>query len=300
MLGGAADVAQEGVVPGAADIAELELADRWILSRYNRCAMDVTMALEEYDLGVAAGRIYEFLWDEFCDWYIEIIKLRLYGKKTEKSRQAALKVMTRTLRGTLALLHPFMPYITEELWRHLPHEGETIMLSPWESGDASFLHEETEETMALMMETVKAARNLRSQFHIAPGKKADFTLYAADDKTAQMLEGCQEYIAILATAGKVEMGAAEGERPRQAASAVVRGVEVYMPLAGLVDVEAEKTRLRKDSEKVEAEIRGLEGKLATEGFRSKAPAEVITKEEEKLADARYRLQALKAMMEKFE
>jgi valyl-tRNA synthetase len=192
-----------------------------------------------------------------------------------------------------------MPFITEELWQHLPHEGESIMLSQWEAGDAGLLHEEAEEAMALMMDTVKAARNLRSQFHIAPGRKADFVLYAADEKAGHMLESCLEYIAILTTADNVGMGVAADGKPRQAASAVVTGAEVYMPLAVLVDMGAERARLLKDSDKAKGEIEGLERKLANEGFRAKAPAEVIAKEEEKLADARYRLQALEAMMEKF-
>ena len=282
---------------GAGDGAEeLELADRWILSRYNRCAMDVTKALEEYDLGAAASRIYEFLWDEFCDWYIELIKPRLYGRKSEASRRAAQRVMTETLRGTLSLLHPFMPFITEELWRHLPHEGESLMLSPWEAGDGSLLDGEAEEAMNLMMETVKAARNLRSQYRVPPGKKADFVLYPGDSGAGKILESCLTYIALLTTAEKVELGASDAAKPRPAGSAVVAGAEVYMPLAGLVDMQAERARLSKERDKAAGEIRGLESKLANEGFRAKAPGEVIAKEEEKLAEARYRLQALEKIL----
>ena len=281
-----------------AEAYPLELADIWIRSRYHRCAIAVTEALEAYDIGAAAGRIYEFLWDELCDWYIELIKPRLYGKKSEESMRAARLVLRDTLRGTLTLLHPFMPFLTEELWQHLPHEGETIMLSPWEEGDERCLDPQAEETMALMMETVRAARNLRSQFSIPPGKKADLVLYAGDSDAASKLEECLEYITILATAEKVEIGDTRGEKPRQAVSAVVTGAEIYMPLAGLVDMQAEKARLQKEGDKTRAEIRGLEGKLANDGFRAKAPAEVIAKEEERLADARYRLQALDAMMEK--
>jgi len=273
-----------------------ELADQWILSRYNRCAIGVTKALEEYDIGVAAGRIYEFLWDELCDWYIELIKPRLYGKKTPESARGARVALAYVLRGTLSLLHPFMPFITEELWQHLPHEGESLMLSDWEEGDPAYLHEEAEETMAQMMEVVRAARNLRSQFSIPPGKKADLVLYGASREAEKTLRVCHEYIALLATAGEVIMGGVE--KPGQSASAVVSGVEIYMPLTGLIDMQAEKARLDKEGEKVVSEIRGLENKLANEGFRAKAPAEVISKEEEKLADARYRLKALEAMKEK--
>jgi valyl-tRNA synthetase len=288
----------QGLPGDAASAPAFELADRWILSRYNRCAMDVTKDLEEYDIGVAAGRIYEFLWDELCDWYIEMIKPRLYGRKTPESRRGAQIVLRDTLRGTLELLHPFMPFITEELWQHLPHEGASIMLSPWYEGDAGQLDERAEKAMGLMMETVKSARNLRSQFSVPPGKKADLLLFAGDGEAEGMLDHCREYIAILAAADRVEIGGAAGEKPRQAASAVVPGVEIYMPLAGLIDTEAEKARLDKEGDKVRGEIRGIEAKLANEGFLAKAPAEVIAKEEEKLADARYRLQALDAMKEK--
>ncbi|MCL2121390.1 MAG: valine--tRNA ligase [Clostridiales bacterium] len=277
-----------------------ELADRWIRSRYSRCAIDVTKALEEYDIGVAAGRIYEFLWDELCDWYIELIKPRLYGRTTEADQSAARHTLTEMLRGTLSLLHPFMPFLTEELWQHLPHEGESLMLSPWEEGDERLIHPEAEETMALIMDVVKAARNLRSQFSIPPGKQANLILYAADSRAARMLQAGLGYIALLAAADQVEIGTAEAEKPRQAASAVVTGAEIYLPLEGLIDREAEKKRLAKESDKVTKEIHALETKLANEGFRSKAPAEVIAKEEEKLADARYRLQALEAIKEKIE
>ncbi|MCL2166320.1 MAG: valine--tRNA ligase [Clostridiales bacterium] len=277
-----------------------ELADRWIRSRYNRCAIDVTKALEEYDIGVAAGRIYEFLWDELCDWYIELIKPRLYGRTTEADQSAARHTLTETLRGTLSLLHPFMPFLTEELWQHLPHEGESLMLSPWEEGDERLIHPEAEETMALIMDVVKAVRNVRSQFSIPPGKQADLVIYAADSRAAQMLQAGKGYIALLAAADQVEIGEASAEKPRQAASAVVTGAEIYLPLEGLIDRQAEINRLAKEGDKVLKEIQALETKLANEGFRSKAPAEVIAKEEEKLADARYRLQALAAIKEKIE
>ena len=281
-----------------ADTAGFELADRWIRSRYHRCAADVTKALEEYDVGAAAGRIYGFLWDELCDWYIELVKPRLYGKKTPESKGCAQAVLLEVLRGTLSLLHPFMPFITEELWQHLPHAGETVMLAPWEAGDERSLHEEAEETMALMMETVKSARNLRSQFSVPPGKKADLAIYAADGRAEEKLRDCLEYIALLAVAGKVGLYGINEEKPGQAASAVVAGAEIYMPLAGLIDMGAEKARLQKEGDKVKTEIRGLESKLGNKGFLDKAPPEVVAKEEDRLADARFRLQALESIMEK--
>ncbi|MDR1193086.1 MAG: valine--tRNA ligase [Peptococcaceae bacterium] len=275
---------------------QLALADRWITSRFHRCALEVTASLEAYDLGAAAQRVYEFLWDELCDWYIELIKPRLYGKETPASRALAQRTLTETLRGTLSLLHPFMPFITEELWQHLPHEGETIMLTPWPAGDPALLDEKAEAAMGLVMETVKAARNLRSQFNIGPGKKADLILLTDDPGIAGDLAICQGYIAHLAAAGHITLGDSRRERPRQAATAVVSGVEIFLPLAGLVDMAAEAARLKKEAEKIKGETRALEGKLANGAFLAKAPAEVIAKEEAKLADARYRLAALEARL----
>ncbi len=291
-----ADYADYDESAGGADLAEPDLADRWIISRYNRTALEVTQALEEYDLGVAAQRIYEFLWDEFCDWYIELIKPRLYGKESAASRRRAQKTLAETLRGTLSLLHPFMPFITEELWQYLPHQGETIMLTPWAEGDKALLDEAAEEAMALVMETVKAVRNLRSQFNVGPGKKADLIMLAGDDETKALLASCRSYLTNLASAENITLGDLSNEKPGQAVTALVRGIEIYLPLAGLVDMQAEKARLQKEGDKVKGEIKALEGKLGNEGFRAKAPAEVIAKEEEKLADARYRLQALEARL----
>lgn len=283
----------------SAPAAEANLADRWIISRYNRCALEVTKALEEYDMGLAASRIYEFLWDELCDWYIEIIKPRLYGRETPESRRRAQKTLAETLNGTLTLLHPFMPFITEELWQHLPHRGESIMLAPWPAGDAAKLDEGAEEALSLVMEVVKACRNLRTQVNVGPGKKAALVLLSDSETSQATLEACRGYMMSLATAENITIGPAGGEKPRQAVTAVVRGVEVYLPLAGLVDMDKERQRLEKEIQKVQGEISGTEKKLSNEGFRAKAPAEVIAKEEAKLLDARYRLQALQARLAVF-
>ncbi len=283
----------------AGTLAGPDLADRWIVSRYNRCALEVTGALEEYDMGLAAQRIYEFLWDELCDWYIEIIKPRLYGRETPESRRRAQKTLAETLADTLVLLHPFMPFITEELWQHLPHQGESIMLAPWPSGDPALLDQGAEEALALVMDVVKAARNLRTQVNVGPGKKAALILLSEAGSSQKILEDCRGYIANLATAEEITVGHTDKDKPHQAVTAVVRGVEVYLPLAGLVDMEKERQRLGKEIQKVRGEIGGLEKKLANEGFRAKAPAEVIAKEEAKLEDARYRLQALGTRLEVF-
>ena len=161
--------------------AAYTLADRWIRSRFNRTVEEVTRHLERYDLGEAARVIYEFIWNEFCDWYIEIVKPRLYGKENPESRKTAQKVLADTLRGTMELLHPFMPFITEEIWQHLPHQGKTVMLAPWPKADAAEMDEAAEAEMAVIMEAIKALRNLRSEMNVAPGKKAEAILMAQNE-----------------------------------------------------------------------------------------------------------------------
>lgn len=280
-------------------LGDMTLADRWIQSRFNRCALEVTANLEQYDMGTAAQRIYEFLWDELCDWYIEMIKPRLYGRETPESRRRAQQTLADTLRGTLELLHPFMPFISEEVWQHLPHAGESIMLAPWPSGDNTQIDPAAEEAMELIMEVVKAARNLRSEVNVGPGKKADLVLLTEQDSVADALRLGQEYMMGLASSQNITIGHTGVDKPEQAVTAVVRGVEVYLPLAGLVDMEKERQRLHKEESKVQGEIMGLEKKLGNEGFRAKAPEDVIAKEEAKLADARYRLSALQERLKVF-
>ena len=162
---------------------EYELADRWIISRYQQAAREVTRNLERYDLGEAARVIYEFIWNEFCDWYIEMVKPRLYGKESAISRKTAQFVLATTLRQTMELLHPFMPFITEEIWQHLPHQGETIMRSAWNSGEESLIDEEAEREMNTISDVIKAIRNLRSEMNVPPGKKAEAILLAQDQET---------------------------------------------------------------------------------------------------------------------
>jgi valyl-tRNA synthetase len=278
---------------------EPSLADRWIRSRFTRCAQEVTAALEQYDMGAAAFRVYEFLWDELCDWYIEMIKPRLYGRETPGSRRRAQETLAATLRQTLELLHPFMPFITEELWQHFPGTGESIMLAPWPQADEAELDDVSEAEMALLMEVTKAARNLRSEVNVGPGKKADLVLLTDNEETKRMLEAGRDYLLGLASLQGLTIADTKSEKPAQAVTAVVRDIEVYLPLSGLIDLEKERQRLQKDAAKVEQEINAIAKKLANPGFTGKAPAEVIAKEEAKLADAQYRFKALQERLAAF-
>ncbi len=271
---------------------EYTLADRWIRSRFNRAAQEVTRNMERYDLGEAGRVLYEFIWDEFCDWYIELIKPRLYGKETEKSKITAQYVLAKTLRQTMELLHPFMPFITEEIWQLLPHQGETIMLSQWPQGKEEELSEKIEQQMSTIMEVIKAVRNLRSEMNVAPGKKAELILMAQAPEIKAVLEAGEQYINNLGSVSQLTIRESSTEKPEQAVTAIVSGVEVYLPLRDLIDITKELERLEKENTNLDKEISRLEKKLSNQGFISKAPQEVVEKEKLKLQDYQAKKEAV--------
>ena len=226
------------------DLAELELslADQWILSRYSFAVTEVTRFLEKYDIGEGARVIYDFIWSELCDWYIEIIKPRLYGRYGEESRLAAQHVLWYVLKNTLQLLHPYMPFITEEIWQHLPHEGESIMVAawpqPWQERDI-----EIEKTMGVVMNVITEIRTIRSEKQVQPGRRIKAIIQADAEKLA-LLKNAEDYIVSLAGLEELVIEA-PGTKPEQSVSAVTDGIEIFLPLAGLVDLE-EKKRLEKN------------------------------------------------------
>ena len=267
-----------GFVPKAADYT---LADRWIMSRYARTSIIVTENLEKFELGEAARGLYEFIWGEFCDWYIELVKPRLYEEEGD-SRRTAQYVLGYVLERTLRLLHPFMPFITEEIWQHIPHEGKSVMTAPWPTGEDVWLNEADEAAMAAIMEVIKAVRNMRAEVNAAPGKKSEAILHVSDAAQQAVFAANDGYLRALADAEPVTILSATAKKPENAMTAVAGGVEIYLPLKGLIDVEKETARLAKDLEGLTKEIARTEGKLANEKFVAKAPAEVVAKEREKL------------------
>ena len=273
----------EDFAPLAESEREYTLADRWIISRFNTTAAEVTAYLDKYELGEAARTLYDFIWNEFCDWYVEMVKPRLYGKETPLSRQSAQNVIAEVLSQTMALLHPFMPFITEEIWQHLPHEGETIMLSAWPESKSQLIDAEIEKQMEIAMEVIRAIRNIRSEMNVPLGKKAPAIISANSAYAYALLEETKAYISNLATVDELTLTEALAEKPSQAATAVVSGIEIYLPLKGLIDMDKEIARLEKEVEKTNQEIARIQGKLSNEGFIAKAPAAVIDKEKEKLA-----------------
>ncbi len=271
---------------------EPELADRWISSRLNRTAQEVTRNMERYDLGEAGRLLYEFIWNELCDWYIEIVKPRLYGKESIESKKTAQYYLACALRTAMELLHPFMPFITEEIWQKLPHQGETVMLATWPQGNEKEADDTVEEQMTVIMDVIRGIRNLRSEMQVPPGKKAEVVLMAQNEKVMETLRSGKEYICNLAAVSEPTMLTTANGKPEQAVAAIVSGVEVYLLLKGLVDIEKETGRLKKELDNLNKEIKRLEGKLNNQGFIAKAPQEVVEKEKAKLGDYRMKKEAV--------
>jgi valyl-tRNA synthetase len=284
----------EGAVPGVED---LTLEDRWILTQYNRTIEKVTADFATYELGEAAQSIYEFTWNYFCDWYIEMVKPRLYGKVSEKSRQAAQYVLNKVLTGTMALLHPFMPFITEEIWQHLPHEGDSIMISKWPEAEEKEIYESSIEDMECLMQSVRAVRNIRAEMNVDEHKKAPVVLQTENQQTADMLEENQAVFALLSTASTVEVQLGYNEIDDSAAG-IITGIHIYMPLNGMINFDVERKRLAKEKKKLDDEVGRLEKKLGNQGFLAKAPDQVVEKEREKLVDYRLKRDAVERSIEK--
>lgn len=272
--------------------AELTLADKWILSRYDNTIETVTAALDRFDLGEAARLLYEFIWNEFCDWYIELTKKRLYDKENQDGRNTAQSILQEVLEGTMRLLHPFMPFLTEEIWQHLNIAGETIMLQDYPKM-RGYKDEKIEAEMNVLMDVIRAVRNIRAEMNVAPGRKADLILAAADDSARGILSAGIQEIKQLAMADKVTITDGKGGEPPQSASAVLNSLTVYVPLKGLLDFDKEIAKVRKEIEAGVKEKERLEGKLNNEGFIAKAPADVVAKEREKLQAVISRLQTLR-------
>lgn len=260
---------------------ELALADRWILSRYAATVEKGTEALENFDLGEGGRLLYEFIWNEFCDWYIELTKPRLYNREEVLARHTAQSILLEVLEGTLRLLHPYMPFLTEEIWQTLPVPGDSIMMQSWPDLPA-YQDAVAEGNMTLLMETIKAIRNIRAEMKVAPGQKVEILILAPDALQRTVIEDGKADILKLAGGASVELFETLAEKPSQAASAVLEGVEIYLPLKGLMDLDKEMARLEKEISLATLEQQSLELKLNNSGFTGKAPAQVVAKERERL------------------
>jgi valyl-tRNA synthetase len=255
----------------------LSLADRWVYSRFQSVVDGVTENLDRYELGEAARILYEFIWNEFCDWYIELTKPRLYGADP-KDRATAQYVLSDILRGTLELLHPFMPFITEDIWQRLPvRKGQTVMKASWPVPQKSHRDPEAESDMEVLMDVIRSVRHIRSEMNVPPGKKADIIIEAPDKQVRELIVKWSGYVENL-TSGKARIRIKLDEKPDHAAHAVVRGVEIYVPLKGLIDISQEIDRLKKELDLIGRDLNRVRGKLSNDSFLGKAPHDVIEKE----------------------
>ncbi|MGM9572287.1 MAG: valine--tRNA ligase [bacterium] len=263
--------------PAATDYS---LADRWIISRFQQTLAELDKLMDRYDFGAASKLVYEFIWNEICDWYIELVKPDLYQKERPEVRQRVQGVLVDILSQTMALLHPFMPYLSEEIWQALPHKGISLMLAEWPKQCADKIDLQAEKEMALIMDLIKAVRNIRSEVNIVPSKKVEVIMQATLEDIALMESG-KVYFQTLGGLSSLEITLLRDEKPDKAMTARVGSIELYLPLAGLLDLDKERARLQKELEKAEKEIARVDNKLANQGFVAKAPANVIEKEKEK-------------------
>ena len=269
---------------------KLEIEDKWILSKLNDVVREVCDNMDSYELGVAAGKIYDFIWDSYCDWYIELTKPRLNGDD-EESKLAAQKVLLYVLTEILKLLHPFMPFITEEIWQALPHEGEALMIERYPEFKAELDFPEDEQNFEMVMTAIKAVRARRSEMNVPPSRKAH--LIIATERTAAFEAGVS-YICKLAYASEVSVLTAPPEKTDGMVSVVTDNARMFMPMAELVDMEKEKARMEKELANAEKQLAGQIAKLSNENFVTRAPENVVNAEREKKAKLEALIENLKA------
>lgn len=269
----------------------LAIEDKWVLTKYNRLVREVTDNLEKFELGLAVQKLYDFIWDVFCDWYIELCKTRLQaGGETSLNAQ---RVLVYVMSNTLKLLHPFMPFITEEIWQALPHDGESLMVSQWPVSQEGYPQEEAD--FEKIMDVIKAVRNRRGEMNVPPSKKAGVFIAA---KEADVFRQGIPFITRLAFASHVEIG--ESFSADGAVQVVTDAARVFIPMAELVDREKELARLAKEKAACEKDIAMLSGKLSNEGFVSKAPANVVEAERAKLEKRREHLAKIEESIAAFQ
>jgi len=254
--------------------------DRWILSRFHECAEETRAALEDFQLSDAANGIYRFIWNELCDWAIELSKPALYGERSPAERAGAQSALLTALEGALRLLHPFMPFVTEEIWQRLPNRsGRSIMIAPWPAPGARDLAAEKE--MDPIFRAIDGARSVRGEVNLPPNQKVPLVLFARDRGLFQRHERAFRH---LANASEVTVRGFDEPRPKGAAVHVEAEVEVHLPLAGLIDFGTEKARVEKEMARAEAELQGLRKRLLNEGFVARAPREVVEKDRARTAE----------------
>lgn len=263
------------------DKSKLTDADKWILSRLNKTVMEVTENIEKFELGIALQKTYEFIWDEFCDWYIELVKPRLYDHESE-GRLEAQYVLNKVLSDALKLLHPFMPFVTEEIYQKLINADESIMISQWPEFNKDMVFEKEEQSMAFVMNAIRSIRNARAGMNVPPSRKANIIAVPENSQKGEIILNSETYFMKLAGASNITIEKDESAIPANSVSAVVDGASFFMPLAELIDIEKEIQRLKGEVDKFESEIKRASGKLNNKNFVEKAPAKLVDAEKEKL------------------
>jgi len=263
------------------DESKFTVSDKWILSRINTVAREVTENLEKFELGIGLQKIYEFIWEEFCDWYIELVKPRLYDREAE-NRLEAMFVLNEVLKKAMKLLHPFMPFITEEIYSHLITDDESIMISSWPEYTNEILYPEEEKLMSFLMDAIRGIRNIRAEMNVPAGRKAKAFFVVKDQDIKELIEKEKSTFNRLAGLSDIITKSDKTGIPQDAVAVVVKGAEIFMPLEELIDLKKEIERLEKEKANLEMELDRVNKKLSNQGFVSKAPAAVIDAEKEKL------------------
>ncbi|MDY3982440.1 MAG: valine--tRNA ligase [Veillonellaceae bacterium] len=274
------------------DLADLTLADQWIIDRYNKTVASITNNLDRFELGEAASSVYDFVWNYYCDWYIELSKPRLYNKEGGRDRKTAQYLLVTILRHTMELLHPFMPFVTEHIWQHLPHTGDSIAVAKWPGALDYDLQADQVANMVVIMDAIKGIRNMRAEMNVPLGKRSEVIAVPKTDSVREAVKAHEDYFKTLGWAEKVTLLAADAPKPENATVAVVNGLEVYLLLKDLIDADKERARVAKEQATVEKEIARLEKKLGNQGFLAKAPEAVVEKEKKKLEDYKHKQESL--------
>jgi len=260
----------------------LSTPDKWILTRLQATIADVTRLIDAFEFGEAGRILYNFIWDDLCDWYIEMAKLPLYGTDVS-AKKTTQSVLVTVLDQTLRLLHPFMPFITEEIWQALPHEGQSLTVASWPVASEKFTFADAEAEMSLYMDIIRNVRNIRAEVNVPMSKKIELVVKAGNEAALEQLQRGEEFLTRFCNTERLEIGL-DLAAPDKAMSAVVTGAELFLPLAGLIDIEQERKRLEKELATLHGEVERIEKKLNNPGFMAKAPAHVIDEEKAKMAD----------------
>jgi valyl-tRNA synthetase len=284
---------EEGFAPNSELVTKnSSLADQWVLSRLNSVAKETQSALADYRFNDAASVLYQFIWHEYCDWYLELSKPALYEEKGSPARTETQTVLAHVLETVLRLLHPIMPFITEEIWQTLPEavrsqesgvRSESIMIAAYPVADEKRINPEIEQDMQMVMDLILSVRNIRGEMNIAPSMQIAAIVKVENREIGEHLEKCSSYVKTLARLSELRIGIAEN-KPKSAATGVIRGAEVYVPLEGIIDLAQERDRLQKEIAKISKDIDVFSKKLSNKNFVDKAPKEVVEKDTAKLEE----------------